>query len=276
MRRIYKDKLSVGLLWLCGLLSLAFLLLVVGYIFVRGVGAISWEFLTAPPRLMGKEGGIWPSIVSTVYLVTLSLLFASPVGVGAAIYFFEYAKNKRVIRYLRFATEILAAVPSILFGLFGFSFFVNFLGLGWSVLSGSLTLALMILPTIQRTAEEALASVPKSYIEGSLALGATRWQTMVQVVLPAATSGIITGIILAVGRSIGETAAVLLTAGSSLATPNSLFSPARSLSVHLFILATEGISNQRAYATSLLLIVLVFLINILANQLRRRLSRRSA
>lgn len=276
MMRRFRDKLSVCLLWLAAIVALASLLLVVGSIFAHGVGSITWEFLTDTPKLMGKEGGIWPSIVSTVYLVILSLLFAAPVGVGAAIYFCEYAKNKATTRYLQFATEILAGVPSILFGLFGFSFFVNFLGLGWSLLSGSLTLALMILPTIQRTAEEALTSVPSSLREGSLALGATRWQTILRIVLPSALPGIITGLILAVGRSIGETAAVLLTAGSSLATPNSLFSPARSLSVHLFILATEGISQGRAYGTAVLLIVLVFLINTLANQLRRRLSRRAA
>jgi phosphate transport system permease protein len=258
MIRMQKDKLSVGLLWVAALLVLGSLFLVVGYILIHGLSVLFWE---------SEAMGIWSALFGTVYLVLLSLIFAVPVGVGSAIYFSEYVKHKTTTRCLHSITELLASVPSILIGLFGFSFFVDFLGLGWSLLSGSLTLSLMILPTIQRTAQEAISSVPTGLKEGSLALGATRWQTVVQVILPSVLPGIIKGIILAVSRSVGETTAVLLTAGNFLTVSRS---PARSLSVHLFIQATEG-SLEGAYATAALLVVLVFLINTVANQIRRKL-----
>jgi phosphate transport system permease protein len=256
---------AFGLLWLSALMTLGVLIVIVGYILMQGFHLISWKFLTTFPEDMGRAGGIFPFIVGTVYLTFLALLFAAPIGVGAAIYQVEYAKQGRFVRMLRFATENLAGVPSIIFGLFGFAFFVTFLKFKFSLLSGALTLALMILPTVIRTAEEALMAVPRSYREGSLALGATPWVTIYKVVLPAALPGIVTGIILGIGRAVGETAAVWLTAGGALNIPGSIMEPVRSMTLHLYILAAEGISLDRAFATATVLILGILLINTVAN-----------
>ncbi|MHB9092261.1 MAG: phosphate ABC transporter permease PstA, partial [Chloroflexota bacterium] len=206
----------------------------------------------------------------TVFLTVVAIAIAAPLGVGTAVYLTEYTRESRATQIIRFGTESLAGVPSIIFGLFGFAFFVIFLQLGWSILSGGLTLAAMILPTIIRTSEEAIRSVPGSYRQVSFALGASRWQTVVNVVLPAALPGIVTGVILSIGRSVGETAAVILTAGSSLRVPTSLFSPARTMSVHFYILAREGISLEMAYGTGALLIISVLGVNLAANWLINR------
>jgi phosphate transport system permease protein len=194
--------------------------------------------------------------------------------VGTAVYLKEYTRESRVSRIIRFGTDCLAGVPSIIFGLFGFVFFVIFLGMGWSILSGGLTLATMILPTIICTAEEAIKAIPYSFREVSYALGGTRWQTVAKVILPNAAPGIFTGILLGVGRSVGETAAVILTAGSSLLIPTSLFSPIRTMAVHFYILAREGISMEMAYATGAALILLILFINAIANWLLHRYVRK--
>ena len=180
--------------------------------------------------------------MGTLVLTALSLLIATPLGVGAAVFLTEYTKETRLSRFIRTGTETLAGIPSIIFGLFGFAFFVIYLKMGWSILAGALTLACMMLPTIVRTSEEAIRAVPAAYREVSFALGASRWQTVVSVVLPQAAQGIATGIVLATGRAIGETAAVIFTAGSSLRLPKSLMDPVRTLPVHFYILAREGIS----------------------------------
>ncbi|RYD04737.1 hypothetical protein N752_12485 [Desulforamulus aquiferis] len=177
-----------------------------------------------------------------------------------------------MVKVIRFATETLAGIPSIIFGLFGFAFLVLFMGFSWSLLSGGLTLAFMVLPTIVRTSEEAIKSVPLSFREGSMALGATKWQTVWKIVLPSALPGILTGIILSMGRAVGETAAVILTAGSSLNIPASIMDPGRTMSVHLYILAMEGISMEKAYATAAVLIILIFVINSLANLIMRKMT----
>ncbi len=261
-----------GLLALAAAVTVAILLALLLYVLVKGLPLVSWEFLTEMPRRMGRLGGIYPTIIGTLYLSAVSLAVAGPVGVAAAVYLAEYAPPGRLTRLYRFGTETLAGVPSIIFGLFGFATFVIFLRLGWSVLSGGLTLALMILPTVIRTAEEALKAVPYAYREGSLALGATRWQTTWHVVLPSALPGILTGLLLGLGRAVGETAAVLLTAGSSLTIPFSPLDPARTMSIHLYILAVEGISLERAYATAAVLVVTILLLNLLATRLVRRLA----
>lgn len=245
---------------------LAVLAVLIFYIMSNGLKHINPVFLTHSPASMGRGGGIFPFIISTIYVTTMSLTIAAPVGIGAALYLVEYSKEGILISFIRFCTEILAGIPSIIFGLFGFVFFVIYMGMGWSVLSGSLTLACMILPTIIRTSEESIKAVPTSYREGSMALGATRWQTIVKVVLPDSIPGIITGIILGIGRAVGETAAVILTAGSSLRAPASISDSGRTMSVHLYILTMEGISNDKAFATATVLILLVLVINLAANK----------
>ena len=267
-----KEQLALIILGSIAILTVAILVITLGYLLAKGLPSINWDFLSQSPRQMGRQGGVFPFILSTFYLTGVALVLAVPVGVGAAIYLAEYAKVGWLTAMVRFFTEILAGIPSIIFGLFGFIFFVIMLGFGWSLLSGGLTLALMILPTILRTAEEAIKTVPRSYREGSLALGATQGQTIWKAVLPSALPGILTGIILAVGRAVGETAAVLLTAGSSVLPPLGLLDSARSLSVHLYILAVEGISTEKAFATAVVLITLVLIINFTATKLVRRLT----
>ncbi len=264
----YEEKVAKILLWFAALTIICILFAIVSFIVIKGVSSLSWEFFTENPKRGGKEGGIYSTVISTLYLTGVALALSTPIGVGAAIYLTEYVKQGRVVRLIRFGTESLAGIPSIIFGLFGFVFFVIFLKMGWSVLSGGLTLTMMILPTIVRTAEEALKSVPRSYREGSLALGATKWMTIYRVVLPSAIPGILTGIILSIGRAVGETAAIMLTAGSALGIPLSLYDPARTMSVHLYVLAMEGLSMENAFATATVLIALVTIVNMLANRFR--------
>jgi phosphate transport system permease protein len=261
--------------WAAAVLTMAILAGIIFYILANGLPGISWTFLSTAPAKMGREGGIFPMIVGTIILTILAIVVATPVGVGTAIYLTEYTRETMATKIIRFGAESLAAIPSIIFGLFGFLFFVIQLGWGWSILSGSLTLAAMILPTIIRTAEESLRSVPISYREISYALGASRWQTVTKAVLPTALPGIVTGIVLSVGRSIGETAAVIFTAGSSLRLPASLFDPVRTLPVHFYILAREGISMQKAYSTAAILVLAVLLIDSLAYYLLYRFTSRA-
>lgn len=262
-----KERLAFYLLWVFSILTIIVLALIVSDILVKGLPHISFSFLLEEPRKMGKAGGIFSVIVSTFYIVVLSVVFAAPIGIAASVYLTEYAKEGPVLRIIRYGIEALAGVPSIIYGLFGYSFFVVFLGLKYSILSGALTLTLMILPTIVRTSEEAIKAVPSSYREGSLALGATKLQTIIKNVIPTAMPGILTGLILGIGRVVGESAAVIYTAGSSLGVPDSILRPGRTLSVHLFTLASEGLSAENTYATAVVLITLVLIINFIANTL---------
>ena len=234
---------------------------------------ISFAYLVEAPRLSGRVGGISTIIVNTFYMLVLTILFAMPLGVAAAVYLVEYAKQGPLVRVLRLGTETLAGIPSIIFGLFGFLFFVNILHFGFGLLSGCLTLTLMILPTIVRTSEEALKSVPRDLREGSLALGATKLQTIARVVIPAAAPGILTGLILGIGRAVGETAALLFTMGSDYKAARGLFSSARVLSAHVYLLFAEGISFDRAFSTATVLIVIVLAFNFAAKRLVGRMSR---
>jgi phosphate transport system permease protein len=213
-------------------------------------------------------------IVATVYLALLALIIATPIGVGSAIYLTEYTRESALTRIIRFGADALAGVPSIIFGLFGFILFVIRLRMGWSLLAGGLTLALMILPTIIRTSEEAIRTVPQALREVSLSLGATRWQTVTRVVVPNALPGILTGVLLSLGRSIAETACVIFTAGSTLMMPKSLLEPGRTLAVHFYILAREGISMERAYGTAVILILSILAVNIIAYVLMYRVMRK--
>lgn len=274
MRRIvkYTQGLAFGLLWLTALITIGCLVLIIFFILKEGLPSLNWEFLIAYPRRMGREGGIYPTIIASIYLTFASLLIATPIGIGTAIYLTEYTREGVATRIIRFAIETLAGVPSIIFGLFGFAFFVTFLRIGFSILSGAMTLALMVLPTIIRTAEEGIKAIPDSYREGSLALGATKWVTIAKVVLPAALPGIVTGVILGVGRAIGETAAVWLTVGGALRLPVSVMDSSRPMTLHLYTLAAEGLSLPKAYATASVLIICIGLINTAANLLMSRFT----
>ncbi|HEY8346998.1 MAG TPA: phosphate ABC transporter permease PstA [Symbiobacteriaceae bacterium] len=252
-------------LWVLATLICGLLLGLLGLLVGKGAGELSLELLFTMPVEAGRAGGMLPVLVSTLLLVAGALAAAVPVGVGAALYLAEYAPDGPLVRWIRSLIEALSGVPSILFGLFGFSLFVIRLGWGWSLAAGSLTLALMLLPTVIRTAEEAVRAVPRELREGAAALGATRWEALRRVVLRQAAPGILTGAVLALGRALGETAAVLLTAGTDLGMPTSLMDPGRTLSVHLYILATEGLSEGRAYAAALILVTAVLAVNLTAN-----------
>jgi phosphate transport system permease protein len=263
-------------IWIAALLTIGVMILILFQVLAEGIPALHLRFFLDSPKSMGREGGIFPTIIGTFALTVVAILFATPLGVGTAIFLREYTRESRTSRMIRFGTDCLAGVPSIIFGLFGFVFFVIYLNMGWSILSGGLTLAAMILPTIISTAEEAIKGIPPSYREVSYSLGGTKWQTVMHTILPSALPGIFTGILLSVGRSIGETAAVILTAGSSLIMPTSLFSPIRTMSVHFYILAREGISMEMAYGTGAALILLVLLVNTVANWLLNRYIRHRA
>jgi phosphate transport system permease protein len=267
--RLGRDRLmqraAFGCVWVAALLTIAVLGLIILTILGRGLPSVSWEFLSGVPQDMGRAGGIFPAIVGTIALGALALVIAAPLGIGTAIFLTEYTNDGPLTRAIRFGTESLAGVPSIIFGLFGFIFFVTYLQLGWSVLAGGLTLAIMVLPTIIRVAEEAIRTVPQGYRDVGYSLGATRWQMVTTAVLPSALPGIMTGIILAFGRAVSETAVVIFTAGTALNLPTSLLSPARTMAVHFYILAVEGISLQNAYATGAVLVITILLINVGAN-----------
>jgi len=274
-RRVRRAQVTAKtLIWTAALVTLGILLLLVGYILANGVPNISLEFLTSPPKGLGDQGGILPMIINTLYLVGLALLFSAPLSVMAAIFLTEYAKPGRMVNVINYAVENLAGIPSIIFGLFGFTLFGRLFGFGWSLLNGSLTAAVVIMPTLVRTAQDAILSVPRTYREGSLALGATRLQTIYKVVLPSAMPGIITGIILSMGRIVGETAALFLTLGSGTRIVTSVMDSARSLSLHLYTLIHEGISVPKAFATATVLIVLILLLNFLAGAMAKRVNNR--
>jgi phosphate transport system permease protein len=261
------QKIAKVVIWSAAILVLFVLFSIIIYILSKGIPNITWQFLTQIPSDMGRSGGILSPIVGTLSVTLVAVIVATPLGVGTAFYLTEYTRESTITKIIRFSAESLAGIPSIVYGLFGFIFFVIYLKLGWSILSGGLTLAVMILPTIIRTSEEAIRTVPPMYREVSFSLGGTKWQTMLKVLVPSALPGISTGIILGIGRCVAETAAVILTAGSALRMPISIFSPARTMAVHFYILAREGISLERAYGTAALLIILILLINIGANLL---------
>jgi phosphate transport system permease protein len=260
MNRV-KNIIYYGIIGLLAAFTLFSLLFIIVFVFIKGLPFINLEFLTGSPENMGKEGGIFPVIVGTVYVTVVAIIISAPIGVCAAMYFTEFSKGGKIVQLLRTLIGVLAGIPSIIFGLFGFAFFVIFLGLGWSILSGGLTLAMMILPTIIKSTEESLLAVPTSYREGALALGASRWKATYQIVLPCAKNGIVSGVILGVGRAVSETAALFLTVGGALSMPLSPFDSARTMSLHIYTLISEGISEEKAYATAALLIIIIIAIN---------------
>ncbi|MCL0103687.1 phosphate ABC transporter permease PstA [Dehalococcoidia bacterium] len=270
------EKGAKAVMWASGLTVLAALLVITGSVVIRGIGTIDWEFISAMPIAGGREGGILPMIVGTLCIIAISTIVATPIAVASGIYLTEYAGTHPLSKIVTFGAEWLAGVPSIVFGLFGFAFFVVFLGWGFSILSGGMILACMILNETIRTTQEAIKAVPVSYREASYALGATKWQTVSQVVLPSAAPGILTGVILGIGRAAGETAAIMLTAGSFMALPTSLFSSVRPMSLHVYLLAIAEIhpgAVARAFGTATLLILVVLIANLSSRAIRSYYTR---
>ena len=255
--------------------SVGVLVLIVGYILIKGVPHLSpelfaWEYNSTNVSMM-------PAIINTLLMTLLSLLVCVPLGIGAAIYLTEYAKRgSRMVKLVRMTAETLSGIPSIIYGLFGALFFVVALKMGLSLLSGALTLSVMVLPTIMRTTEEALLAVPDSYREGSFGLGAGRLRTTFKVVLPSAVPGILSGVILAIGRIVGETAALIYTAGTVAKVPDSLLSSTRTLAVHMYTISTEGLYINQSYATAVVLLVMVLIINGLSALIAKRIGGKRA
>ena len=253
-------------------ITVAVLAMLIGYILVRGIPHLNlslfeWIYNTENVSMM-------PSLINTILMVLLSLLIAAPVGIASAVYLVEYAKRgNKFVEVIRLTTETLQGIPSIVYGLFGALFFVKTLGWGVSLLSGACTLSIMILPLIMRTTEEALKAVPDSYREGSFGLGAGRMRTVFRIILPAATPGILAGVILAIGRVVGESAALIFSAGTIAAVPNTVFDSARTLSVHMYCLYSEGLYTDQAAATAVVLLLIVIAINWVSNLAAKKISR---
>lgn len=275
-RRIYGGVLRFFLCF-CAFLTCSLLIGLIGYILYRGLGNLSWEFLSTSPSFLKDTIGILPNILNTLYIILISLLIVLPLGVGAAVYLTEYAKNRRIVAAIEFATETLSGIPSILYGLVGMLFFVQFCRLGTSLMAGALTMVILILPTIVRTTQESLKTVPQSYREGALALGAGKWHMIRTVVLPCSVDGIVTGCILAVGRIVGESAALLFTAGSASILAgifDAMGQSSGTLSVALYMYVNERGKTGVGFAIATVLMVLTLLINLSAKLMNRKLKKK--
>jgi len=275
MNKKTSQQIAFWVFRILGLIVVGILVWILGFILWNGAGVISWEFLTSAPTDGMTAGGIFPAIVGTCYLIIGSMIVAFPLGVMSAIYTTEYAGNGRIVQFIRIMTNNLSGIPSIIFGLFGMSLFVNTLGWGDSIIAGSFTLGLLVLPLVIRTTEEALKAIPDSYRTGSLALGATKLQTIRRVILPMAFPNIVTGLILSVGRVSGETAPILFTVAAYFLPklPTGIFDQVMALPYHLYVISTSGTdlnaTRPMAYGTALVLIAIVLLMNLLAGFLRR-------
>lgn len=274
------QKFAFGFFTFLSYLVVAILFVILGFIIIKGGNVISWDFLTKAPEEGMTKGGIYPAIIGTFYLIVGSSIISFPIGIMSGIYMNEYAANSKLVRFIRIMTNNLSGVPSVVFGLFGMSLFVNALGWGDSIIAGSFTLALMSLPLIIRTTEEALKSIDDSFRHGSLALGATKLQTIRRVVLPMAFPNIITGLILSIGRVSGETAPILFTVAAYFLPqlPGSIFDQCMALPYHLYVISTSGTdieaSRGMAYGTALVLIAIVLVVNLLANALRNYFAKK--
>lgn len=277
-----QQKIAFHIFRLLSFGILGILVWILGFIIYNGIQVISWEFITSYPKEGMTEGGIFPAIIGTIYLVIGSMIFAVPLGIMSAIYISEYASNQKWVKFIRIMTNNLASIPSIVFGLFGMALFVHTFGFGDSILAGSLTLGILIIPIVIRTTEEALKAVPESYRLGSFALGATKLQTIKNVVFPIAFPNIITGLILSVGRVSGETAPILFTVAAYFLPklPQSIFDQAMALPYHLYVIATSGTdieaSKPIAYGTAFVLISIVLTINLLAGWIRRYFEKQNS
>lgn len=275
-RRLYNGGMR-ALMRLCSGLTCAVLALIIGFIFYRGAPHLTWQLVTGTTSYIRNTIGILPNILNTLYIILVAIVIVLPLGVGAAVYLTEYSVNRRVSAVIEFAAETLTGIPSIIFGLVGMLFFTQLMGLKEGVLAGGLTLVIMILPTVVRTTQESLKAVPDSYREGALALGAGKWRTVRTVVLPNAVDGIVTGCILAVGRIVGESAALLFTAGFGVELngfARSLKSSSATLTVALYVYASERGQTDVAFAIAVILMIIAFVINLAANRAGTRLKKR--
>ena len=275
-KRRITDAVLRGLIYLCAGLTVLLLVALIGYIFVRGLPHVTWQLLSTAPSALNDTIGILPNILNTLYIILFTLLIALPLGVGAAVYLTEYATNKKFIAVVEFTTETLAGIPSIIYGLVGMLFFAQMLGFKTSLLSGGCTLVIMILPTIIRTTQESLKTVPQSYREGALGLGATKWYMIRTIILPSSVDGIVTGCILAIGRIVGESAALLFTAGVGTVVAKNIFSQftrsGGTLSVALYMYVSERGEFDIGFAIAAILLILVLCINAAAKFANKKLK----
>lgn len=260
------DNILLGLIYISAFIAVSIVVSIIGYVTYRGIGQVDWTFLTTTQSTLKKSFGILGNIINTLYIICITLVIALPIGIGAAIYLNEYAKNAKFVRVVEFTTETLAGIPSIIYGLFGMVFFGNTLGLGFSILSGSLTLTLMILPIIIRTTTESLRTVPTGYRHGAIGIGSTKWYMIRTIILPSALPGIVTGTILAIGRIIGESAALLFTAGSVYALPKGFFShiftSGGTLTIQMYLSMSKA-DYDNAFGIGFVLLCLVLMLNFL-------------
>lgn len=273
------DDFLIGLIYFCAFISIFLLAVIVGYVFVKGASSVNWSFLTTVPSTIKGTFGIAGNIVNTIYIVVITLIIATPIGIGAAIYLNEYAKPGRLVRTIEFTTETLSGIPSIIFGLFGMVFFGGTLGFGFSILTGCFTLTLMVLPLIIRNTQEALKTVPGSYRSGALGIGATKWYMIRTILLPSAMPGIVTGVILAIGRIVGESAALLFTAGSGFLLPKlgehgeglleKAFDSGGTLTIQLYLSMSKA-QYDDAFGIALVLLAIVLIINFLTKYLAHK------
>lgn len=266
-----------GLIFFCSLLAVMFLVFIIFYVIAKGIKSVNWNFLTTVTSVRAGTVGIAGNIVNTILIILVTMLIATPIGVGAAIYLNEYARPGKMVSVIEFATEVLSGIPSIIFGLFGMMFFGETLGLGYSILTGSLTLILMVLPLITRNTQEALRTVPDGYRNGAIGLGAGKWYMIRTILIPSAMPGIITGVILAIGRIVGESAALLFTAGSAKLLPkgflgifDKIFQSGGTLTIQLYLSATSEGDFESAFGIAVVLLVIVLLINLTTKVLTKR------
>ena len=270
-KRNIQSSLLYGLVIGAAIITFTVLIFIIGYILIKGLPSLSLDLFSF--TYTTENVSLLPALINTIIITLVSLLIAVPIGVCASIYLIEYAKRgNKVVEVIRITAETLSGIPSIVYGLFGMLFFVTTLKLGYSILSGALTLSIMILPLIMRTTEEALKSVPDSYREGSFALGTGRLRTVFRIVLPSATPGILAGVILGVGRIVGETAALIYTAGTVAEIPNGLLSSGRTLAIHMYALSSEGLHTDKAYATAVVLLIIVVIINWISRVIAAKIS----
>ena len=265
------QRVAMTFVWASGVITVLFLLTIIIYVFVKGVPGLSWGFLTTPPvGGLKAEGGISTVIVCTIYLISLTIGILLIPGIGAGIYLAEYAPDNRLTHFIRYGIDTLAGIPSVVFGMFGLALLVTALHFNFSILSGALTLVCLLLPTMIRTTEESLKAVPRGHREGALSLGATKWQTIRHVVIPTAFPGIVTGVILCIGRALGETACLYLTLGNYGGMPHSIMDPGRTLALNIYYVIMDLNNPQKAMATAVVLIVMIIVINAITNWLSHR------
>lgn len=270
-RTRFQSLLLRVIVWGAGVITITIVILLLGYILVKGVPNLSWELFS--PTYTSENASLIPALLNTIIIVFLSLLMAIPIGVGSAVYLVEYAaRGNKLVSVIRMTAETLSGIPSIVYGLFGYLMFVISLKWGYSLLAGVCTVSMMILPVIMRTTEEALKSVPDTFREGSYGLGAGKLRTVSKIVLPAAMPGILAGVILSIGRIIGETAALIYTAGTVAKVPDNLMGSGRTLSVHMYALWNEGLSTNQSYATAVVLLVLVVSLNALSGFIAKKVG----